>query len=71
MTLFDYIISSSNIWGALKLRVPMPTQFEFSPKSNLWVPNNLDTYVAFFILNLIELILKSQYEEGARDANNI
>ena len=49
----------------------MPTQFEFSPTSNLWVPNNVDIYVALFILSLSELILKTQYEEGARDVNNI
>ena len=49
----------------------MPTQFEFSPKSNLWVQNNVDIYVALFILSLSELILKSQYGEGARDVNNI
>ena len=49
----------------------MPTQFEFSPKSNLWVTNNVDISDALFIWSLSERILKSQYEEGARDVNNI
>ena len=38
---------------------------------NIWKPNIVDIFGALFTLSLNKLILTSQYEEGARDVNNI